>query len=96
MKRGSHRVAEFEGRVGPDGSIVIPPSVLEALDLKSRGTVSVRLVTAGTRALLKGREVTDEEIERISSSQLEATDQVVTFLLSEGSLKSRRRRLKLA
>ncbi|MDH4070481.1 MAG: hypothetical protein OEV30_08655 [Ignavibacteria bacterium] len=96
MKRGSHRAAGFEGRVGTDGTIVIPPSVLEALDLRPRGAVSVRLVTVDARALLNEREVPDEEIERISSLQLESTDQVVKFLLSEGSLKSRRRRLKLA
>lgn len=95
MKRASHLAAEFEGQVTPDGSVAIPRTILEHLGLSDYARVSVRLTRRNTAALLKRMEVTEEELERIASFQLESADQIVRFLLAEGALKSRRRQLRL-
>ena len=46
----------------------------------------VRLTAKALSAELKASNVSEAEIERIGSLQLESRDQVVKFLLSEGAL----------
>jgi len=92
MKQKLRHAVEFEGRVEQDGFLSVPPAMLEELELKTHDVVSVRLVTKNAAALLRGRNVSDEEIDRISSVQMESLEQVVKFLLSEGALREHRRK----
>jgi len=87
------RTAEFETTVGPDGAINIPGPLLESLGLSEGGKLSVRIMGKAATAFLKRSGVTNDEIDRIAAMQLESPDQVVKFLLSEGSLKAKRGRL---
>ncbi len=84
------RTAEFEATVGKDGSLSIPGPLLESLGLEEGVKVSVRITGKRATTLLKRGSVTNDEIDRIAGMQLEPTDQVVKFLLSEGALKTRR------
>ena len=85
------RTAEFEATVGKDGSLNIPGALLESLGIEEGAKVSVRITGKRAATLLKRGSVTNDEIDRIAGMQLEPTDQVVKFLLSEGVLKGRRR-----
>jgi len=87
------RTAEFEATVGRDGSLNIPATLLESLGLVEGGKLFVRITGKNAMALLKRGGVTNDEIDRIAVMQLESPDQVVKFLLSEGALKAKRRRL---
>ena len=93
MKQKRHHAEEFEARISRDGSLIVPEPVVRTLGLKESEPVSVRIVAKNTADLLKGKGIAEEEIERIASCQMEATDQVLTFLLSEGILSDQRRRL---
>lgn len=85
----SHRVSvEFEASIEPSGKINVPTHVAREFGKGGR-TLRVRLITNTISAGLKDREVSEEEIERISAIQLESREQVVKFLLSEGALQKR-------
>ena len=86
--------AEFAGVVSREGAIRVPQEICESMGVTSGSRVVVRLTTKNAAASLKKKDVTDQAIDRISALQLEPIDQVVKFLLSEGKMKSKRRRLK--
>ncbi len=87
------RTAEFETTVGQGGSVSIPETLLESLGLVEGGRLSVRITGKHAMALLNRSGVTNDEIDRIAVMQLESPDQVVKFLLSEGVLRAKRRRM---
>lgn len=74
---------EFDARLGEDGTIVVPEALRNELAGKK---LHVRLFLEETSASLRSRGVTEEEIDAIAQTQLEAREQVVKFLSSEGSL----------
>ncbi len=78
----------FEGRVDEAGTIAVPASWRKALAGKR---LSVRLVPRHESAALRAAGVTEAEIDLIGSIQSEPRDQVIAFLLSEGSLQRRSR-----
>ena len=78
------RSMEFTAKVGRDGTIAVPEETLR--QVQSGEKVHVRLSPIHLNAQLRERGVTEEEVDRISAAQLESRDQVVKFLLSEGSL----------
>jgi len=82
----------FDAIIGSDGLIRIPDRVREALAAHADGPVRVRLAPAVLADELKARGVTDGEIEKIASTQLEEREQVIRFLLAEGSVAEERRR----
>ncbi len=87
---------EFEGTINRHGNIAVPQAVLDDFGGKSRGKFHVRLTGRVISSKLRERRVKEEEIKRIATTQLESHDQVVKFLLSDGSLrfsKGIRRRL---
>ena len=85
---------EFETILDQSGKIVVPQSVLKEFG-KHSGAIHVRLTAKALSSELKASNVSEEEIERIGSLQLESRDQVVKFLLSEGALvKSGRKRMQ--
>jgi len=83
---------QFEGSVGEDGKIPVPPEFLERLQDSALAKIHVRLTANRLHGALKQRQVSEEEIEAIGKLQLESRDQVVRFLLSEGSLSRRTNR----
>ena len=92
---GAHRKSiEFEAILDQSGKIVVPESALREFG-KHSGAIHVRLTAKALSSELKASNVSEEEIERIGSLQLESRDQVVKFLLSEGALvKSGRKRMQ--
>lgn len=80
---------QFEGSIGEDGRIPVPAEFLERLQDAALAKIHVRLTGNRLHGALKQRQVSEEEIEAIGKLQLESRDQVVRFLLSEGSLSSR-------
>lgn len=82
---------EFEGLVDSDGKISVPERLLDLLHAGKETRVHVRLSTVRMSTSLRRKNVTEEEIERISGLQLEPRSQVVKFLLSEGVLKKHSR-----
>jgi len=80
------RSLEFEARIADDGTITVPPQMLEALGSHARSRLNIRLTSATLAGELQINGVTEEELERIASMQLESREQVIDFLLSEGAL----------
>ncbi len=74
---------EFDARIGDDGTILVPDELRKTLAGKR---LHVRLYSEEVSAPLRSRGVTEEEIDYIADAQLEAREQVVKFLSSEGSL----------
>lgn len=88
MTESSRESVEFESAIDRKGKITIPSHIMREFG-KRGGRVHVRLTTNTISAGLREREVSEEEIERISAMQLESREQVVKFLLSEGALQKR-------
>ena len=83
------RTLEFEAHITDKGTITVPPQVLEALGSRARAGLNIRLTSAILANELHVNGVTEEEVERIASLQLESREQVIGFLLSEGALAKR-------
>ncbi len=84
MMDGHKNSVEFEARIDDGGQIHIPDHIAKELGTDS---VHVRLTVKAISSELKQRNVSEDEITRISNIQLESRDQVVKFLLSEGALQ---------
>jgi hypothetical protein len=76
---------EFETTLDQSGKITIPENV--SREFGKGNNIHVRLTAKVVSSELKARNVSEDEIERIGSIQLESRDQVIRFLLSEGVLK---------
>ena len=84
---------DFEAEVLEEGTLKLPFSVAAKLERGQR--VTVRLTKGSIPGALHRRNVTEDEIARISELQLEDRQQILRFLQAEGSLaaaKSFRRR----
>ncbi len=77
---------EFDAEIGRDGILRVPGDVLKRLSAGDPARVRVRLVSAALAEELVRRQVTEGEVERIASLQMESRSQVISFLLSEGAL----------
>ena len=75
---------EFEALIDNEGKIIIPKELLGEF---SRKKIHVRISSRENASGLRENNVTEDELDRISSLQLEPREQVVKFLLSEGALK---------
>ncbi len=84
--KGNGRGLDFEAVIGGDGRIEVPGEVLHRLPANRPSRVRVRLMPAVLAAALERKNVTVEEVERIASVQLESQQQVISFLLAEGTL----------
>jgi len=78
---------EFEAVIDSEGKIAVPNHLAVQFGGKR---LQVRLISTEISGALKDRSVTEEEVERIAAMQLESRDQVIAFLLSEGSLRNNR------
>jgi bifunctional DNA-binding transcriptional regulator/antitoxin component of YhaV-PrlF toxin-antitoxin module len=86
MTAQGHLSLEYEAIVDEEGKIVIPASVVEQVGAGKKAVVHVCLTEKNLSNALKEKNVSEEEIEAIARIQLESRDQVVKFLLSEGTL----------
>lgn len=75
---------EFDATMDEAGRILVPSEIRDRFAGKK---VRVRLRSEEIAVTLRENNVTEEEIERIASVQLESREQVVKLLLSEGTLK---------
>ena len=85
--------AEFGAKVTDSGNLVIPAGVLNRLNLRRGEKVHIRVTTSRLSSELRRRNVTEEEIERITALQLEPRENVIKFLATESSF-SRKARFK--
>jgi hypothetical protein len=81
----------FDAVIGPDGSLRLPDGARAALAPHAGSTVRVRVLPAVLVDALQARGVTDEEIDAIATQQLEGRDEVIRFLMAEGSVADGRR-----
>ncbi len=89
-------VNEFETAIDHEGKIAVPDHVVKHFGGKK---LHVRVMSNEISDALREKSVTEEEVERIAGLQREPREQVITFLMSEGSLKNNRafrRRASLA
>ena len=84
---------EFDARIDREGRIGVPASAREALKGEHGHYLRVRLMPRSTSRALKAMGVTYEEIETIAAAQLESPERVEAFLLAEGVLARRKRRV---
>jgi hypothetical protein len=85
--------AEIDLKVTDGGDLVIPAGVLNRLNLRRGEKVHIRVTTSKLSGELKRRNVTEEEIQRITALQLEPRENVIKFLSTESSF-SRKARFK--
>lgn len=76
---------EFQALIDEEGNIAVPPELMQRFAGRK---LHVRLNSEEVSAELKKKNVTEQEIERISGMQRESREQAVKFLLSEGALRS--------
>jgi hypothetical protein len=84
------RHTEFAVLLRNDGVIRVPPGALSAFRGSLPESVVVRVTAQGIDRALRSREVTEREIQTIAQIQREPRENVVRFLLSEGSLAKSR------
>ena len=75
---------EFEVEIGPGGTLTLPKAI--AARVKQGEKVTVKLTQGVVSRRLRGRKVSEAELELIAETQLEDREQVVLFLESEGAL----------
>lgn len=78
---------EFVAVIDHEGKIAVPDHAAKELGGKK---LHVRLMSNEISSALKARGVTEHEVERIAALQRESRDQVIKFLMSEGSLTASR------
>ena len=85
MERAKHSMV-FEAEVDGEGNVRFSRPVGAELHLKKGAKVTVRIIGGVLSPALALRGVTDDEIERIGTVQLEEREHVSAFLVGEGSL----------
>lgn len=85
----AYPVVEFEAEVTEHGTLAVPAAI--AAGLRPGATVTVRLTRGRVSAELRSRGVTEDEVERIATIQLEPRENAMRFLHAEGALSSLRR-----
>ena len=74
---------EVDLRIEENGTLVIPKEILNRLNVGRKDKVHIRVTTNILSRQLKQRNVTEEEIERIASVQMEPRENVAKFLATE-------------
>jgi hypothetical protein len=77
---------EFEVEVGKDGALLLPRSL--AGRFRPGAKITLRVTDGTVSASLRKRGVTEEEVERIATLQLEKREQAILFLSGQGVLAS--------
>jgi hypothetical protein len=85
MEKPKHSI-QFETEVDSEGKVTISHSVGD-LQLKPGAKVTVNIFGGVISERLTALGVTEKEIERIGTVQLEDREHVMTFLASQGVLK---------
>ncbi|MDA0986902.1 MAG: hypothetical protein O3A55_04800 [Bacteroidetes bacterium] len=89
MDNQSHSI-KFERTVNNDGTINFNFPVSEKLKVKPGDKVTIKVTAGVISEKLTKHKVTEEEIEKISKTQLEKIENVIEFLSVEGSLKNKK------
>lgn len=84
MKRKS--VLAFDATLDAHGRIVVPADVAAVLGPDASALLRVQLTPAAVSEELGRNGVTEDEVERMAELQMEPREQVIAFLLAEGSL----------
>ncbi|MDE3057725.1 MAG: hypothetical protein KGJ59_07200 [Bacteroidota bacterium] len=87
MESAKHKI-EFEVEVDEHGRVQFSREIASEFHLHRGDKATVRIVGGVLSKELTARNVTDEEIETISSVQYEDREHVVRFLKSQGMLAS--------
>ena len=82
----------FETGIAADGSVRIPPEISGRFRAGER--IVIRVQSAPLAREVAARGISDAEVQKIASRQLESRERVLRFLLSEGALARPRRRLR--
>jgi hypothetical protein len=89
--KGKDAGLDFEAVIGADGKIGVPGEILRRLGTHAGSPLRVRLLPEVLARALERKNVTAGEVETIAGVQLEDREQVIAFLLAEGSLAPGRR-----
>lgn len=76
----------FEVAVGPDGTVTFTKNV-RPLGLPPGAAVTVQVFGGTLSPALRRLGVTDDEVERIGTVQMEERDNVTAFLACQGTLR---------
>jgi hypothetical protein len=82
---------DFEAVIGADGKISVPGEIISRLGTHTGSPLRVRLLPEVLARALERNNVTAGEVEKIAAVQLEDREQVIAFLLAEGTLAPGRR-----
>ena len=86
-----YETPDFCTEVSAQGSVLVPASYLSSVGFSAGAKVSIRVSELAVSEDLRERGITNEEVDRIGHTQLEARENVLEFLSSEGSLASNTR-----
>ena len=92
--KGKDEGLDFEAVIGADGKIGVPAKIIRRLGTHAGSPLRVRLLPEVLVKALERKNVTAAEVETIAAVQLEDREQVIRFLLSEGSLAPGRLRAR--
>ncbi len=81
---------EFDALLQSDGMLRLPESVIRRLGSRGTRRYRVRIIEAKVAERLADKGISQDEIDRIASLQLEPRAQVEKFLLSEGVLRKQK------
>ena len=81
-----HETPDFHTTVDPDGCIRIPASYITERGFGRGAKVAVRVTELVLSEDMRQKGISEEEVETIGGIQLEAREDVLTFLASEGVL----------
>jgi hypothetical protein len=85
MEKAKHSI-QFEAEVDSEGNVVFSKRV-DDLQLRAGAKVTVNIFGGVLSKQLSKLGVTEKEIERIGTLQLEDREHVITFLSAQGVLK---------
>ncbi len=86
MMRERKLRVRIAGVVAAEGSISVDPGALRRIGLQKGTKIDLEVVVGAVPKALQRRGVTEAEIDRIASVQVEERENVLDFLESEGSL----------
>ena len=81
---------EFNAEVNERGELLLPRDLEATLHEYKGKRICVRVTSQHLSEALQQRTVTEEEVARICETQFESRENVVRFLLAQGSLADRR------
>jgi hypothetical protein len=88
-KADRHLSVEFDAEVSERGELLLPRDLEATLHEHKGKRIRVRVTSQHLSEALRRRAVTEEEVARICETQFESRENVLRFLLAQGSLADR-------